>query len=70
MRKKHITRRLLWILVQLVAAVTGGPVEDVGHWTEYGETRLRKALTREVNGNQMKLSNSCGLFIQLLYDDI
>jgi hypothetical protein len=60
MRKTIFTRLLLWILVQLVAAVTGGPVEEVKHWTEYGETRLRKALTHEVNRNQLKLSNSYG----------
>jgi hypothetical protein len=57
MGKTILTRCLLWILVQLLAAVKGGPVEDVKHWTEYGDSRLHNALIRQVNIKHMKLSN-------------
>jgi hypothetical protein len=52
MRKTTLTRRPLWILALLVAAVTGGPVEDVKYWMQYGDTRLHKALTHKVNGKR------------------
>jgi len=38
------TRRALGIMVLLVAAITGSPVEEVDHWTKYGESRLQDAL--------------------------
>ena len=44
------TRRALGILVLLVAAITGSPVEEVNHWMRYGESRLQDAfsLSRQV----------------------
>jgi hypothetical protein len=47
------TRRALGILVLLVAAVTGSPVEEVNHWMQYGEFRLQEALNlnRQVRTN-------------------
>lgn len=43
-------RRALGILVLLVAAITGSPVEEVNHWVRYGESRLQEAfsLSRQV----------------------
>jgi hypothetical protein len=38
------TRRALGILVLLVAAITGSPVEEVNHWMQYGESRLQETL--------------------------
>jgi hypothetical protein len=38
------TRRALGILVLLVAAITGSPIEEVNHWTQYGESRLQEVL--------------------------
>jgi hypothetical protein len=42
------TRRALEILVLLVAAITGSPVEEVDHWMQYGQSRLEDALHRQV----------------------
>lgn len=47
MRKVILSRRPVWILLLLVAAVTGGRVENVKYWKQYGDSRLHKALTRE-----------------------
>jgi hypothetical protein len=60
MGKTTLTRRLLWLLVQLAAAVTVNTVEEIKHWSEYGETRLREALTHKVE--QLKLSNSSFIY--------
>jgi hypothetical protein len=32
------------MLVLLVAAITGSPVEEVNHWRQYGESRLQETL--------------------------
>jgi hypothetical protein len=46
--------RAVAILVLLVAAITGSPIEEVSHWTKYGESRLQEAL----NGNgQVRTKN-------------
>jgi hypothetical protein len=48
MRMATLSTRPVWILVLMVAAVTGGRMESVRHWKQYGEARLHEALTREV----------------------
>jgi hypothetical protein len=47
------TKRAAAVLVLLVAAVTGGPIEEVSHWNKYGESRLQEALNwnRQVRTN-------------------
>jgi hypothetical protein len=71
MRKVILTGRAVWILLLVVAAVTGNRVENVKYWKRYGESRLHKALNREVGRKQLKLNNSYRLlFIYLLYDAI
>lgn len=58
MRKAILTTRPVWILLLMVAAVTGGRVENVEYWKQYGDSRLHKTLTREVSRIQLKLNNS------------
>lgn len=58
MRKAILTRRPVWVLLLMVAAVTGGRVENVEYWKQYGESRLQKTLTREVSRKQVNLNNS------------
>jgi hypothetical protein len=57
MRKVILTRLPVWILFLVVAVVTGGRVENVRYWEQYGHSRLHKALTHEVSRKQLKLNN-------------
>jgi hypothetical protein len=66
MSKAILTTHPVWILLLVVAAVTGGhgSVESAKHWRQYGESRLHKALSREVRREWQKLNNwLCLLFI-------
>lgn len=71
MRKAILTTRPLWTLLLMVAASTGGRVENVEYWKQYGYTRLHNSLTREVSKKQVKLNNSHHLlFVYLPCDAI